>query len=183
MFGLWAMVACEWGAQAPEPLVPGPEIALIDQTGAAFGDAQLGVTPWVANVIFTRCPTICPASTARMMQLDARTKDLGGEIAFLSFSVDPAYDTPDVLTAYIAETGADAARWHFLTGEVDEVNATVMGGLKLAVQQGGGDPSEILHGTRFVLGAQRQLYGFYDTEVAAEFDQLEADLRALAKDR
>ena len=181
MLGLFSIVACELGHPAPEPLIEAPDIALVDQSGAPYGTAQLGDTPWVANVIFTRCPTICPASTGRMMQLETRTRDLGAAVAFLSFTVDPSYDTPEVLTTYIEQVGVDASRWHFLTGEPELVKSTVMGGLKLAIQQGGGDPAEILHGTRFVLGDAAGLYGFYDTEDAEDFAKLEADLRALAR--
>jgi len=184
VLGLLLIVACDTPEPAPEALVPAPAIALIDQGGDPFGDAQLLGRPWVANVIFTRCPTICPASTGRMIGLEARTRDLGDAVAFLSFSVDPAYDTPEVLTAYAASLGVDTSRWHFLTGDEAVVRATVSDGLKIAVQAGGGDPAETLHGTHFVLGASGFLHGFYDTEDGERLADLERDLRALvAADR
>jgi hypothetical protein len=49
------------------------------------------------------------------------------------------------------------------------------------VEDGGGDPEQILHGTHFVLGGAGSIRGFYDTEDADLLEALEADLRALAR--
>jgi protein SCO1/2 len=40
----------------------------------------------------------------------------GAKIAFLSITVDPEHDTPDVLRDYAQKFGANPAGWHFLTG-------------------------------------------------------------------
>src|SRR6266849_6616224 len=46
-----------------------PEFHLTDQNGEPFGSQQLRGKVWVANAIFTRCPTVCPASTQYMAQV------------------------------------------------------------------------------------------------------------------
>ena len=40
-----------------------PAFALTDQSGAPFVSRQLEGAPWVANFMFTTCPTICPRQT------------------------------------------------------------------------------------------------------------------------
>ncbi len=42
--------------------------------------------------------------------------DFGSKIAFLSITIDPEHDTPDVLQRYARTFGADPAGWKFLTG-------------------------------------------------------------------
>ena len=49
-----------------------PAFEFTDQDGNAFGSAQLEGGLWVANFIFTSCPTVCPAFTAQMKGLQGR---------------------------------------------------------------------------------------------------------------
>jgi protein SCO1/2 len=43
--------------------------------------------------------------------------DFGREVAFVSITVDPERDTPDVLKGYAEAFDADLAGWSFLSGE------------------------------------------------------------------
>ena len=70
---------------------------------------------WVADFIFTNCPTICPAMTQEMARL--QSEFAADPVYFVSFSVDPERDTAEVLTRYAKAYGADDRRWHFLTGD------------------------------------------------------------------
>src|SRR4051812_27712506 len=53
-----------------------PEFKLVDQEGRPFGGADLRGYVWVAGFIFTRCPTICPAITARMGKIQHRARGI-----------------------------------------------------------------------------------------------------------
>src|SRR5687767_2217231 len=53
--------------QLPKPLpvlFTLPEFTLTDQLGKPFGTADLQGKVWIADFIFTSCPTRCPALTA-----------------------------------------------------------------------------------------------------------------------
>ena len=70
---------------------------------------------------------------------DWRLRSAGGQLddatpdgRFVSFSVDPAHDTPEILAEY-ARSFKAAPRWLFLTGETEVVYALVRGGFKLGV--------------------------------------------------
>jgi protein SCO1/2 len=47
---------------------------------------------------------------------DQLGSDFGSKVAFLSITVDPEHDTPDVLERYAHTFGADPGGWKFLTG-------------------------------------------------------------------
>ncbi|MFO0748803.1 MAG: SCO family protein [Myxococcota bacterium] len=107
-----------------------PEFSLSDQTGQAFGSKDLLGKPWVATFFFTSCQTQCPAimaATARVQEaLDAAGAAADG-VKLVSFSVDPEFDTPEVLAGYAKEHGIDGKRWHLLTGKRADIEAVVVG--------------------------------------------------------
>jgi protein SCO1/2 len=49
----------------------------------------------------------------------------GDRVRLLSISLDPARDTPKVLTRYMRLYDADSASWTFLTGPPDVVSETI----------------------------------------------------------
>ncbi|MBI5510368.1 MAG: SCO family protein [Deltaproteobacteria bacterium] len=175
---LVSLVAC--GRQTAPPPAYGrlPAFDLVAESGRAFGSADLAHKVWIANFIFTRCPTICPAFSAKMALVQKKIRSFGGAVQLVSFSVDPEYDTPPRLQAYAARYGADQALWTFLTGPLDEIKAVVKDGLKVAMgkQEGGGDDvAAIFHGTYFVvLDADMQIRGYVDSNDATAVQQVVA---------
>lgn len=96
-----------------------PTFTLYNQDGRAVAFDHFRGKRVVLNFIFTRCPvaTMCPASTARMMALQAAAKKAGvTDLELVSISFDSAYDTPPVLKAYAQARGIDTANFSFLTG-------------------------------------------------------------------
>ena len=156
---LWVL-ACS--RSAPPVVGHVADFKLTDQAGKPFGTAELQGKVWIANFIFTRCTTVCPIFTEKMARLEEKAP---GEIRFVSFSVDPEYDTPAILTAYAQAKGADLRRWSFLTGPIAEVQKTVQDSMKIAIDKdpGATDPGmAIMHGTYFVLvDGKGQIRGIY----------------------
>ncbi|GHH98296.1 SCO family protein [Neobacillus kokaensis] len=76
---------------------------------------------WISDFIFTSCADVCPPMTSNMTKLQKMVKDEGLEnVQFVSFSVDPTVDSPDVLTRYAKQFGVDFTNWTFLTGYSQE---------------------------------------------------------------
>jgi protein SCO1/2 len=98
-----------------------PVFFLWDQDGRVVRSSDLRGKPYVVNFIFTRCKAaeMCPASTASMVALGKALREagLGDKVRLVSFSFDPAYDSPGVLRAYAQSWGADPAQHRFLTGQ------------------------------------------------------------------
>lgn len=102
---------------------PLPPFTLTNQSGETVGAETLRGYATVMTFVFTHCPDVCPLLTAQLTRVQARAKaeGLGSRVRFVSITVDPARDTPDVLTRYAAGYGADLTSWHFLTGSPDAV--------------------------------------------------------------
>lgn len=56
---------------------------------------------------------------------------LGSKVLLLSFTVDPAHDTPEKLSGYAQRVGADPEHWRFLTGTPNEIQRVVVGGFRV----------------------------------------------------
>ena len=154
-----------------------PDFSLTDQRGAPFALSDLQDKVWVADFIFTSCGTICPPMTIEMARLQGEFA--AADLHFVSFSVDPERDTPEVLFRYADYYGADDNRWAFLTGQKDTIYQLAHEGFNLAAGHRG---SEILHSTRFVLvDRSQQVRGYYDSRSKAHLQQLRQDIQTLLR--
>lgn len=96
-----------------------PDFALYDQTGAVVQSTRFRGKRIMLNFIYTRCPVanMCPASTAKMMQVQKLARGAGVKnLELVSITLDPDYDTPGVLKEYADVRGIDTSNFSFLTG-------------------------------------------------------------------
>jgi protein SCO1/2 len=94
-----------------------PEFALTSQDGGPVRLADFRGKVVAITFIYTLCSSTCPALTPMMARVqDELREDFGKRIAFVSITVDPERDTPEVLKLYAQAFGADLAGWSFLTG-------------------------------------------------------------------
>jgi protein SCO1/2 len=95
-----------------------PNFAMIDQHGEFLQIRQLQGKPFVLNFIFTRCtvPTMCPASSTRMADMQDAAREAGLEgLQFVSITFDPAFDSPGILKQYAEGYGMESENFHLLT--------------------------------------------------------------------
>ena len=152
-----------------------PDFSLTDQRGEPLVLSDMKGKIWVADFIFTNCPTICPAMTQEMARL--QSEFVADPVYFVSFSVDPERDTSAVLSRYATAYGADERRWHFLTGDKADIYQLAEEGFSLAAGHKG---TEILHSTRFVLVApDGNIYGHYDSRSKPALLRLRRDVKVL----
>ncbi len=159
-----------------------PHFALTDANGRVFDSDQLEGKVWVANFIFTRCPTICPVFTQKMAQLQHRGRQLGETIHLVSFTVDPEHDTPEVLLQYAKAQKASPRIWSFLTGSREALTKTVVDGLKVHMAKEG--PADDLmsygHGGHFVVvDGKMRVRGYYDSSEKDAVDDILRDVALL----
>jgi protein SCO1/2 len=99
-----------------------PEFTLTNQDGQRASLSALRGKVVAVTFIYTTCVDTCPLLTAKMASLQGRLgRDFGPRVQFLSISVDPARDTPEVLKRYAEAHGAQGAGWTFLTGTPAEI--------------------------------------------------------------
>jgi protein SCO1 len=183
--GVLSQVAfgCRRAAELP-PLGSVGSFSLTDQAGRPVSEGTLRGQVWAAAFFFTRCPTVCPRITRRMRDLQQAAAKDSVKLQLVSFSVDPDNDTPDVLSAYAKQYGADLATWRFLTGDLEIVRKTSEQGFKLALDgkaKAGAEHFGLFHGSHLVLvDAAGQIRGYYRTSEDAQMAQLLKDAALLA---
>ena len=141
--GLYLRVGFEsasWQARNDLPrLWEVPDFALIERSGQSVTRADLLGKVWIASVIFTRCVDECPLVSSHMARLqDAFAAE--PDVRLVSITVDPGYDTPEVLTRYAQSFAAQPQRWFFLTGDKATIYRLVREGFRLGLM----DPQESL---------------------------------------
>lgn len=153
---------------------------LVDSGGRKVSRESLIGRPLIVGFVFTRCTGPCPRITANMKGLHDR---IGGEpIRLVTLTVDPEYDTSEVLAEHARILGADTERWWFLTGppaEVREVcQKSFLSPMEKDASQAIGE--SITHRTYLVVVDKHgALRGFYDGEGAAGVDAALARARFL----
>ena len=99
-----------------------PEFALISQDGAPVKLADYRGKVVAVTFIFTLCADTCPVLTPMMSFVqDQLGANFGEKIHFVSITVDPERDTPEVLKEYAQAFGANLSGWSFLTGTSDAI--------------------------------------------------------------
>ena len=100
-----------------------PNVALTthDNRTVRFYDDLVKGNVVAINFMFTTCQNACPAATAYLVAAQrALSEDLRRDITFLSISLDPQHDKPDVLKGYAQAHGAGPG-WYFLTGRRTDI--------------------------------------------------------------
>jgi len=162
----------------PEDFGAVPDFALTERSGETVTRGDLAGSFWIADFIFTRCDGMCPLLSQKMAALD---EILDSGVKLVSFSVDPSYDTPEVLDRYAARvTGAgDPGRWLFLTGPSAELYSLIGEGFHLAVAEEG--EGLIAHSDRFVLvDPDGHIRGYYHGLDEETVDLIASDLERLS---
>jgi cytochrome oxidase Cu insertion factor (SCO1/SenC/PrrC family) len=188
-FVLWSLLvvavgalAAVWSLQRSKPKLDKffevPRFFLLDQDGKPFTNETVAGKVWLADYVFTRCAGPCPTMTAKLAELAQAIQH--PEVRFVSFSVDPEYDTPAVLKEYASRFSADHSRWTFVTGDKPQIFRLATEGMKIAALPADAN-NVIIHSEKFVLvdraGWNR---GYYDLRDAEAMKKLPDDIRALA---
>ena len=95
-----------------------PNVPLITQDGrqVRFYDDLVKGHAVAINFMFTSCRAACPLTAANIRDVqEALRVRLKQPVSFLSISLNPEFDSPEVLHAYAEANGAGPG-WTFLTG-------------------------------------------------------------------
>jgi protein SCO1 len=104
-----------------------PDFELLDSEERPTRLSEFRGKVVVLQFIYTRCPVAeaCPRLAATFAALRRQlTPAESSQVAFLSITIDPDYDTPNVLRDYASRWGVEPAKsqnWRFLTGPLDRI--------------------------------------------------------------
>lgn len=107
---------------------------------------------WIADFIFTNCTSVCLPMTANMTQLQDRLVDENIPIQLVTFTVDPEFDSPEVLKAYGEQYNADFTNWSFLTGyDFQTIRELSIKSFRAYLKEPEPGSDQFTHDTRFFL--------------------------------
>lgn len=151
------------------------EFDLLERGGSRLTRGDLLGRPWVASFLFTRCTGPCPRVRSTLKKLETRLQ--GTNARLVTFSVDPSFDTPEVLAEYANAVQADPKRWLFVTGDQATIYDLIFKSFSSAVEQAptGAAPigERVSHSTRLVaVDKKGRVRGFYHGESDDQIDLL-----------
>jgi len=107
---------------------PAPRTVLVDANGRPFDLTKLRGKVVLVSFVYTTCNGVCPATTQTLVRIQHALENARlwkNSVEFVSITLDPKRDTPDVLSRYARLFGTDPAAWHFLTGEPAQVGPVI----------------------------------------------------------
>ncbi len=134
-----------------------------------FGSQNLKGKIYLANFIFTSCPTVCQDNLKKIQKIQKRVRGLGKSIGIVSFTVDPENDTPEKLFKLSREQQANPHIWSFLTSDKSSVSDLLINGFKVPVGNSKEEikPNvfDIAHSSKIVLvDGEGNIRGYYSMD-------------------
>ena len=152
----------------------------INQNGELISNKTMSGSIYVTDFFFTICPGICPKMTANMVIFHIQ---FIGEsvILLLSHSVLTCVESVSVFIEYAVNKGIDSDRWHFVTGDKDEIYDLARNSYFAEKEIGMVRNSNyFLHTENFILVDQKgRIRGVYNGTLELEMKRLIRDIKAL----
>lgn len=153
--------------------------SLTNQLGQTMTEKDLRGNIYVANFILTRCTqNICPKMASELIRVQEAFKH-EKDVKIVSYSIDPTYDTPEILNQYAAKYGADNSKWFFLTGTEEQIFQQAKCSYFLPAEKKD-TYVNIDHSERFVLVDKKgQIRGYYKGTELVDVDRLIHEIQVL----
>lgn len=102
------------------------DIVLETAFGEEYPLGEMKDTAKIIEFMYTKCPDICPITTLELSKLRNQLVDeglFGEKVEFLTITIDPERDTPEVLQDYASrfQVTSDDDGWYFLTGDEEDI--------------------------------------------------------------
>lgn len=127
-----------------------PAFRFVNQQGDTITNETMKGKVYIVDFFFTTCPTICTPMTRNLAQVYDRLKD-HKDFAILSVSIDPDYDTQEVLASYAAGYKASAPGWNFVRGNKEQTYELAQKGFNAYVSPSENEAIRFEHSGNFAL--------------------------------
>ena len=121
-----------------------------NQNGTPISNADYAGKVYLVEFFFSTCPTICPRMNSNLVDIQ-NTFPNRTDFGIASFTINPDYDTQEVLKAYAQNYGVTNPNWHFLTGEKDAIYDLANTGFNLYAAEVEGADGGFEHSGNFAL--------------------------------
>ena len=155
---------------------------LVNQDSATVTNETLNGKIYVADFFFTSCRTICPVMKTQMMRVYEAVED-DPEVALVSHTIDPEYDTVGLLHDYAERLGVNSKKWHFLTGNKDSIYYLAQTSYFVTAMEDEAQQDGFIHSGAFLLiDKEGRIRGKYDGTKPEEIDKLLKDIKILKQE-
>jgi protein SCO1/2 len=156
-----------------------PDFTFVNQKSKTVGSKDMKGKVTVVDFFFTSCPSICPVMSSELERVNDMFRE-EPSLQILSISIDPTYDTSEVLQDYADKHNARAGKWDFLTGDKNEIYQLAKCGFILPTLDGMGVPDDFAHSDKFVLIDQEgRIRGYYSGTNREDVDLLMLEAKVL----
>lgn len=97
-----------------------PSFSFVNQDSQEVNNATFTGKAYVADFFFTSCPTICPKVKQQMLRIYDRFEN-DDRLLLLSHTIDTKHDSVPRLKKYADGLAVSSDKWHFVTGDRDEI--------------------------------------------------------------
>lgn len=153
-----------------------PSFLSTRQDGKVITEQTVQGKVYVVDFFFTSCPTICPVMHDELKRVYDRFSN--EEVYILSHTIDPEFDTLELLKKYAMDAGVDGNKWMFLRGNrmvtIDLANEGYYASLKPEYYGSNQDHSH--SGGLFLVDRQGMIRGVYYGTVHSEVNRLMDDI-------
>ncbi|MBY0477259.1 MAG: SCO family protein [Chitinophagaceae bacterium] len=134
----------------------------------------------IVDYFFTRCPNPCPLLTRNMKKMQDAFLKTDSLVHFISFTVDPARDSVQLLKQYADKYKVRHNNWWFLTGDKKTIYDLAYNEFKSATIDGGEVDTAFLHTNKFfLLDKDRVIRGWYNGTDTVEMARMARDIGLL----
>ncbi|MFI1771854.1 SCO family protein [Thalassobellus citreus] len=127
-----------------------PAFSFTNQDGKIITNKDYEGKVYVVEFFFTTCPTICPRMNANLIQVQNAFKDFDN-FGVASFTINPDYDTPEILKAYADTYGVTNPNWNLMSGDKDAIYKLSNTGFNIYVGEGDESAGGFEHSGNFAL--------------------------------
>ena len=136
---------------------------------------------YVADFFFTTCPTICPIMQNNLLLVYNEFSE-NKNVKYLSHTINPEYDNTKTLKKYAERLGVSSDRWHFVTGEIEDIYEIAKDSYMISALEDENEPGGFLHsGTFLLIDTNKNIRGIYDGTREVEMSRLMSDIKILLK--
>jgi protein SCO1/2 len=96
-----------------------PDVTMNTIQGQAYPLQKTNGRVRLLEFIYTHCPDVCPVTTMKMVELQEQLKKqglFGTKVEFVTITIDPENDTPEILEEYAERLKMDRSGWTILRG-------------------------------------------------------------------
>lgn len=158
------------------------DFAFVNQDSTLVTPETFDGKVYVTDFFFTSCPTICPVMKKEMLRVYEEFKE-NDNVAILSHTIDPEYDTVGLLHDYAERLGVSSDKWHFVTGDKQAIYDMGLKSYMVTAMEDDEAPGGFIHSGAFILvDKDRRIRGMYDGTVPEQVDVLMNDIRRLLRE-